>query len=306
MKLHTERWIDRVLRYSPAQPIFRWRAAESPVVLAYHDVRDADRFAAQMRTLLRTHRPVSAEAFCGAMRGEIRLPRHAVLVTFDDADRSVIERGVPILREYGVPAVVFVVAGLVDTSAPFWWVEVAELLRAGARLPERGSESAEECVRWMKRIPDSRRRAALAGLRASTASVAAGQLQATRAELRALASFGVEVGNHTFSHPCLDRCDDAAVDEEVTRAHDALAETLGRPPRLFAYPNGNGDARVPRLLRRLGYEASFLFDHRIGAFPPPDPFAISRVRVSSTTSADRFRTILSGLHPSVHHMLGRV
>jgi peptidoglycan/xylan/chitin deacetylase (PgdA/CDA1 family) len=96
------------------------------------------------------------------------------------------------------------------------------------------------------------------------------------------------------------------VESEVTRAHEILADILGKAPTAFAYPNGNADPRSARALARLGYEAAFLFDHRIGRFPPADPHRISRLRVASSIRADRFRIIVSGLHPSLHRLLGRL
>jgi peptidoglycan/xylan/chitin deacetylase (PgdA/CDA1 family) len=296
-------WIDRLLRRSPAQPLFRWRAARRLVVLAYHDVRDGDLFRAQMEHLARVARVVSADDVCCALRGEIELAPRSVLVTFDDGDRSVYQAGVPILQGLGLPAVVFIVAGLLDTDTPFWWVEAEALV--GRVRPSNGHRgSPAEAVREMKRLPDAERREALAALRRAAAPEEIRTPQLRSEELRAMHASGIEIGNHTWSHPCLDRCDDAGVAEEVVRAHDALREVLGRAPRLFAYPNGNRDARVPPLLRELGYDACFLFDHRIGRFPPGDPYAVSRVRVNSTTSMDRFRIILSGLHPFVHRARG--
>ena len=38
---------------------------------------------------------------------------------------------------------------------------------------------------------------------------------------------------------------------------------------------------------------------------PGHPLRLSRVRVNSDTSLDRFAIILSGLHPALHHARGR-
>jgi len=57
--------------------------------------------------------------------------------------------------------------------------------------------------------------------------------------------------------------------------------------------------------KRAGYSIGFLFDHRAGPLDPPDAMAISRVRVNSDTNPDRFATIVSGLHPTIHHARGR-
>jgi hypothetical protein len=87
-----ETWFDRFLFHSPAQPLFGRRAARKLVVLAYHDVQDVARFESQMRYLEAETNPVSVDLFLRASCGEEPLPKRAVLVTFDDADRSVYER----------------------------------------------------------------------------------------------------------------------------------------------------------------------------------------------------------------------
>ena len=82
-------------------------------------------------------------------------------------------------------------------------------------------------------------------------------------DLRRLRDGGVAIGNHTWSHPCLDRCTSQEVQRQVCLAHESLADVLGEAPAAFAYPNGNHDPRAERLLRELGYRAGFLFDHRL-------------------------------------------
>jgi hypothetical protein len=80
---------------------------------------------------------------------------------------------------------------------------------------------------------------------------------------------------------------------------------LGRLPRAFAYPDGAWSDEAARVLESRGYEAAFLFDHRRARIPGGDRWGVSRLRVNSTTSLDRFATILSGLHPAIHHLRGR-
>jgi peptidoglycan/xylan/chitin deacetylase (PgdA/CDA1 family) len=216
-----------------------------------------------------------------------------------------------LLRERGIPAVAFVCPGLVGTNQPFWWTEVETLYAAGARVaqaPARASGSAAGLVGWLKIVPDARRREAVAELRQAAPWVLVTAPQLAAADVRALHAAGVEVGNHTWSHPCLDRCADGEPERQVDRAHDRLTEVLGVAPRAFAYPNGNHDPRVEAVLARLGYAAGFLFDHRLAQVSGPGthPLRLSRLRVSTTTSDDRFALILSGLHAGLHRLRGGV
>lgn len=297
--------LDTALRWSLAQPLFRWRAARRLTVLAYHTVSDPEQFARHLDVLLQTMRPVSLEEVLGTVRGRHRLPPQAVLVTFDDGHRSVLEEGAPLLQARGIPAVVFVVAGLLGTDTPYWFTEARELVRFGGRADGVDSADPDAVVRAMKRLPDAERLAALEGLRCTAGTPAPRLPQLHKEELKELERMGVAVGNHTLTHPCLDRCSDAKVKEEVEKAHAVLAEALGHVPRAFAYPNGDEDPRVVEAVARCGYEAAFLFDHRQSPVPPPEPLRISRLRIDTTSSLDRLRTATSGLHPALHHALGR-
>jgi peptidoglycan/xylan/chitin deacetylase (PgdA/CDA1 family) len=297
-----ERAVDIAVRYSPAQPLFRWRSGRHLAVLAYHDVRDAGLFAAHMRALLRMARPISADEVCSALSTNRGLPPRAVLVTFDDGDRSILDVALPVLERYGVPAVAFVVAGALDTDSPLWWQEAEALLTAESDATRRRDPAA--AIRQLKRVPNEQRVATMVRWRNESHLVLPRKPQLRRWELATLERANVEIGNHSFSHPCLDQCDDNTLEYELTEAHRVLSDALDRAPRLFAYPNGNFDYRALTVLRRLDYKGAFLFDHRIGRFPPRERFAISRLRVNSTTSVHRFRTIVSGLHSAIHRARG--
>ncbi|MFC5667725.1 polysaccharide deacetylase family protein [Kitasatospora misakiensis] len=297
--------VDAVLRNSPLQPLFRLTATRRLAVLAYHGVDDPRVFALQMERLVRIARPVSAEAVEHAVRTGRPLPPRSVLVTFDDGDRTVLTEGLPVLTRLGIPAAAFVVTDLIGGDQPFWWTEAAFLAAHGGTARSLADCPPDGVVRRMKTLADRDRRTALAELRESAAIRAPRQEQLTPADLLTLSRGGVAIGNHTAGHPCLDRCEGGTLREEIGRAHEALTGWLdGEAPTAFAYPNGNFDPRADAELRRLGYRVGFLFDHRHDRLLPPHPLRISRLRVNSTTGRDRFDTILSGLHPAVHHLRG--
>ena len=300
-----ERAFDGGLAHSPVQAWFRHRAARRLVVLAYHGVDDEERFALHLDWLVRHTHPLSLDEAIDTAYGRRPPAAHSVLVTFDDGRRSILDVALPLLRDRGVPAVAFVVAGLIGTDEPFWWDEVVALWEAGGRLPGGPTSDARAVVRWLKSVPDDDRRGALLELRqrAGSPSLVAPQLRPE--ELRELESHGVAIGNHTLTHPCLPRCTDERIGSEIRDAHALLTAWLGHEPRSFAYPNGDIDARAEAAVASAGYELAFLFDHRLADVPARHPLRTSRVRVDSDTTFDRFRTIMSGAHPAVHHLRGR-
>lgn len=295
---------DAGLSRSPAQPVFHWRAARRLAVLAYHGIEDPDRFEQHMEHVRRRMHPVSLETVVRSTRDGSGLPPRACLVTFDDGHRSVLESALPILTARGLPAAIFVVAGVIGTDQPLWWDEVKDLARAGGTVTGLGELGPDDLVRALKPLPDDRRLEALEQLRGTAPRSARRVWQLDRADLRLLESSGVAVGNHSMTHPCLSRCSDSKIEDEVQGAYDVLTSALGHEPEAFAYPDGDRDPRVQAAVSAAGHEVAFLFDHRMNP-APPDPLNVSRLRVNSDTSLDRFRTIVSGLHPAVHRALGR-
>jgi peptidoglycan/xylan/chitin deacetylase (PgdA/CDA1 family) len=297
--------LDRVLRRSPLQAVFQARGGGRRLaVLAYHAVEDEEMFSRHLDYLAARYHPVSLDAVLAALARKAELPRRAVLITFDDADRTVLDRALPLLRARGLPAVAFVVTGQLDGNEPFWWTEVEHLVRAGGRARAFEGAGPIDIVRGLKQVPEQDRRAAIAELRASAPVSAPGHSQLRSADLRLLMEAGVSIGNHTETHPCLPRCSEEEMRREVLAAHQAIATATGAAPVAFAYPNGDWDPRAERALEGLGYRAAFLFDHAL-THADGHPFRLSRVRTGSTVSLQRFALIVSGLHPALHRLRSR-
>lgn len=274
-------------------------------VFTYHDLEDADRFREQMTWLVDHLHPVTPDLVAAAAAGDAPLPDDAALVTFDDGQRSVLEVAAPILRSLGVPAVAFVVTDVLGTTDPYWW-EVAHQLRACGGTTSVGDHLGPDAlVAHLKTVPEGTRRAAMAELAATASAPVAPRAHLDAADLRALRAHRIAIGNHTATHPLLDRCPSPQVVQEVVDAHDAITAATGVAPDLFAYPNGNRDARAIGVLRELGYRGAFVHDHHHEPLPIVDRWAIRRLRVASTDPMRRIRAVGNGLHPAFHQALGR-
>lgn len=285
--------MKRLLSRSPVPSVFEQRQTGALRALAYHGVPRRKSFERQVDLLLDRYAIVSIDQVEAWIHEGHSLPASSVLITFDDGDVSVHDNALPVLRDAGLPAVAYVVADLIDTSTPFWWDEATALADAA---------SGPETVRRLKTLPDEERRMGLDAMRRGRPPVTARQL--TRSELKAMSDGGMAVGNHTSSHPCLDRCDHCVVRSEIENAHARLAELVGRAPATFAYPNGNLDARAEPVLRELGYRSGFLFDHRVQV-QRNHPLRISRLRVDASSDVDTFRLMVSGAHSFIHHRVMR-
>ena len=207
----------------------------APLVLCYHALSadwpaalstTPERFRRQLELLVeRGYRGVTfTDAVAGDARGE-----RVVAVTFDDAFRSVLELGRPILDELGIPATVFVPTDFIDRDGPLRWPGIDQ---------------------WL----DGPYEHELAHL--------------TWDELRELADAGWEIGAHTGSHPRLTQLDDDALASELTRSKQACERRLGRPCTSMAYPYGDVDARVVAATRAAGYRTAAALPCRLDGEDP--------------------------------------
>jgi hypothetical protein len=119
--------------------------AAGAVILMYHRVcmLEADpwglcvapaRFAEQMEVLRREYVPLPLAGLVAGL-GRGRVPRRAVVVTFDDGYADVLHEAAPPLGRHDVPATAFVVRGAVGGGRDYWSDELERLLLRPGALP---------------------------------------------------------------------------------------------------------------------------------------------------------------------------
>ncbi len=275
-------------------PQLRRAAANSLTTLVYHRIGDVDSpgffglksnvsattegFAAQIRYLCRNFDIVSLDDCIAWAKGEIVLPRNALLITFDDGYRDNLLNASPILKDHSVRAILFVATGFVADQQTFYWDWVWEAFHAtqkkAAALPILGYaafrsdlEAGEVAQRWIsasKLIPDDQRKSAVAELAevlevAPPSSPPPGTCLDWQ-DIAALAETCFDFGSHTVNHPILSNISVAKAEREIDDSRSALERALGRRVRCFAYPNGHRNdfgLEHEALLQRLGFEVAF-------------------------------------------------
>lgn len=148
----------------------------------------------------------------------------SVVVSFDDAFRSVYELGAPLLRELGIPGTLFVPTDFAAEEAPMTWSELG-------RWQGTPHESELRCMGWR--------------------------------EVRELAAAGWEIGSHTASHPKLTELSGERQAAELQRSRAACEEALQRPCATLAYPFGAHDDGVVTAAAAAGYEAAVTLGERL-------------------------------------------
>lgn len=112
-------------------------------------------------------------------------------------------------------------------------------------------------------------------------------------QVRELANAGVEIGGHSHTHPQLDQLGQDALWFELLRCKEIIAEELGRRPASFAYPYGYSSRRVRRTVREAGFSQSLAVGNGL-ARRRQGPYALQRVTVRRSTSAEEFERLVQG------------
>ncbi|MFP5393771.1 MAG: polysaccharide deacetylase family protein [Gammaproteobacteria bacterium] len=204
------------------------------------------------------------------------LPPRAVCITFDDGYRSVHDLALPILKEFGLPATVFVTSGYVGAgdmwndriiaavqALPDGELDLSELGLGAYSLASLGDRKATvgRLTEASKYLPPGARGDLIARLDQLMGQADSEGLMLTPEMVRTLAREGMTIGAHTISHPILTSLDDASSHLEIAGGKRQLEDIVGRPVTLFAYPNGkvgkDFDERHVRMAREAGFEAAF-------------------------------------------------
>lgn len=178
-----------------------------------------------------------------------------VCLTFDDGYAST-ARIVDVLREYSIPAAVYVSTSYVDSGKRYWWDAIYdERSKRGA-----GERAIAREIGFLERRPPEEIDRYVAREFGSSASRPKSDLDRplTPAELQRLASDEhVTVGNHTSEHVVLAGAGSSLVRKQLEDAQLYLERMLGSVPTSVSYPEGAYDLETIAVVRDLGFTSGF-------------------------------------------------
>jgi peptidoglycan/xylan/chitin deacetylase (PgdA/CDA1 family) len=99
---------------------------------------------------------------------------------------------------------------------------------------------------------------------------------------RRIAAEGHEIGNHSWSHPFLNRMGDSAVVNEIDRTTDAIWRVTGRPPVTFRPPYGAFSRRQRLMLHEVRSFPTILWDVDPQDWRRPGSSTVSRRILAGT------------------------
>ena len=290
----------------------------------FHDISDAEsrftrglgitisrqNFEAALTFLTRYYTPVSLQDVIANSDGHA-LPPRPVLVTFDDAYASVCEFAAPLCSKFKVPAVFFVNGSCLDNRqlaldnlvcyvanmCGLGTINAAARVATGSEGIELGSLS-QVFASFLPAISLAARklfRDALVRAVGNTEGdlAAEARLYLSSQQLRDLAAFNFEIGNHTYTHVNCRSLSATDFAGEIDKNKAVLEAASGTKVRSFSVPYGSSaDLTIPleAHLSRSGHEAIFLAEGRANSSRTPGSH-LDRVSITASMDAAFFSEI---------------
>ena len=190
-----------------------------------------------------------------------KLDPRMVALTIDDGRRNCYEFLFPLLKEFELPATLFVVSSFIRGEDWIWTDKVLWLSEQPKPPAELSAGKAGGVFRELNRLRPDARNARIEAMARNALSIPATPpakySPCSWTELREMSDSGlVEIGSHTATHPILASITDQESWEELIRSKAQVEEGIGRTVKSFCFPNGMpGDFRQSqvRQVAEAGY-----------------------------------------------------
>lgn len=285
--------IKRLLYDSGALGLYhRVRNARTLTVTMFHRVLDptdprwnhcdpdytlrTDLFDECLRFFSAHYTMVSADDVVEARRGRKKLPRCAMLVTFDDGWADNVDYALPRLHARRMPGLMFVVADAIGALGTFYQERIVSAWRRGALTHDAlqtalrrfelgtpdpvppgdgGTASMRRLIGRIENIPAESRERLLATIEPQLQDES--RHMVTADELRLLERGGVAIGVHGKTHIPLTAAID--LDAELSGARKEIGARLAADvlPFAMSFPHGRYDADIADRARQAGFELVF-------------------------------------------------
>jgi len=257
-------------------------------ILTYHRIADREaikpydpqlvsatpaEFEKQVAWMAHNYSVVGVDDLFDAIDGGKRLPKNAVLLTFDDAYPDFKTTAWPILKSYGLPAALFVPTNFPDRpNMVFWW----DKLCAGILLTKSNHVSADPLGQLSLETEEDKRATSQA-LRTQFKLFPHAEamawiddickqllpegvdLSSTMSwdDIKTLADDGVTIGAHSRSHPLLTQIPVEDLHDEISGSYRDLQERLSNVLPIFCYPGGAHNEAVMSIAAQCGIRIAF-------------------------------------------------
>jgi peptidoglycan/xylan/chitin deacetylase (PgdA/CDA1 family) len=270
---------------------------------------------------------VSADEAVEMLSGTRPIKKYCALMTIDDGYQSSVSTALPVLKDFGIEPLIFVVSSMCESGDYYWFdefditiqqsltedFEIAGVGGATANFRKGKRESnvlaCKEVLTWLRNEYESdvvRQRKVDDILKELTAGRALSPREPEKEldrwfstlsleDVKSLADSGGCVGSHTVSHVRLTGITPERQKSELEGSKRALESVTGKPCDYFCYPEGAVDETARKLVAQAGYKAAFTSDNYLNAVGD-DLMALGRFHLPREADSAELTAIASGLN----------
>ncbi len=270
------------------------KKGRKPLVLLNHRVLDIDDpemlysihgmtitpavLEAQLNFLRKRFKILSAGRLQELLEKGMPLPRRSVLIAFDDGWRDNYINALPILKAAGVPAIIFITVGLVETGDMVWFNKAIMIFKSGKMEPGKimsivrsickdpalPAELPEDIVGFVDMLKPYNIKVineVLDRLFKESCLENNGYANYRNIlswdEIAEMKLAGIEFGSHGMSHGILPLLGSEDIKWELAESKRIMEDKLGITIDAFAYPNGDYNPEIIDITREAGYKCAF-------------------------------------------------
>lgn len=322
--LHLYRWIKSLNKKQEVTILVYHRVQE------YHEESNFDasiisaspkNFEEQMRFLSTNYNVISFDRFIEHIQNKTRLPEKSVVITFDDGYKDNYRNAYPILKKYGLPATVFLTTGYLDNITIPWWDKVAYIInetectdfeltgfgRYSLKTDIQKVEAIHSIQEKLKKIKEEEKNLLIRKLEdilnVEIPEDLGRELFLSWDEVREMSKGGISFGAHTVTHPILTKVSTEKAKEEIVESKERIEKELGKPVKLFAYPNGeinDLNNHIKEILKDNGFTCAVLSIYGTNDLKS-DPYELKRIRIDNFDTLPVFESKLLGIFGRIYN-----
>ena len=259
----------------------------------FHETPSPRLFRNALEVIAKRYRYASVDDF-EALFYEGKALKNSCLLSFDDGESSYYDVAYPIMREMGIPSLLFVCPPMISSSRNYWFQEISDY--DPLKLKELISKNKGWPMHLLKTTPLNvicksmkidELLEVISDYQQLYEILPPKPLNMNVQQLKEVHDSGmVAIGAHSLNHPILANETDENSQTEIVESVSQLSEILGEQVRYFAIPNGHinldyGDREIG-FLKKSGIRLNFSteFGNVVGN---EDPFIIPRIGISEAS-----------------------
>jgi len=241
-------------------------------IIAYHQANPA--YFEDQITFLKNNFQVSS--LSQALQN---IDKKQVVITFDDGYKNNLEVAYPVLKKLGLKATVYVTYNFIENNEFAWWdrLENESLYHLAESLktlhPDQLNKKVDELTN-NKEKPEKYN-------------------FMTWDDLKKIEDV-FEIGGHTISHPILTNISIDEARKEIANSKVDLEKKLGHTIVSFAYPNGNYNQSLMKVVQDSGFNNAVTYQ-KGNNISSTNNYALLRRGINYNDNLDIFKAKIGGL-----------